>query len=245
MAGPGVKLNEPGSAGALDRLGAARPDLVLVTPLLTYVALLGLVPLVPPGGQPAVILLRGVASLGLVWGFRRHLPAWGRPHWWIAIAGGALLAWGWVVGQHAFDYLGLGGRLPLMPGEKVAVDPRLELGASKLFWTTWCSRLVVAVVAVPVVEELFWRGFLLRALIDWQNFERVPLGKFTWFSFLGTSLLSTLQHPDNWGVSILCWMAFNAVFYWTRSLLCLVLLHGFTNLVLYLIVLRVDDWAFW
>ena len=54
-----------------------------------------------------------------------------------------------------------------------------------------------------------------------------------------------LQHPDNWGVSVLCWMAFNGVFYWTRSILCLVLLHGVTNLVLYLIVLRVDDWSFW
>ena len=98
---------------------------------------------------------------------------------------------------------------------------------------------------MPVVEELFWRAFLLRALIDWHNFDRIPLARFTWVSFLGTSLISTFQHPDNWGVSILCWMAFNAVFYWTRSILCLVLLHGVTNLILYLIVLRVDDWSFW
>ena len=105
--------------------------------------------------------------------------------------------------------------------------------------------MTVACTAVPVVEELFWRAFLLRALIDWQNFERIPLGTFTWLSFLGTAAISTLQHPDNWGVSVLCWMAFNAVFYWTRSILCLVLLHGFTNLALYLMVLRVGDWAFW
>jgi uncharacterized protein len=106
-------------------------------------------------------------------------------------------------------------------------------------------RMTVACTAVPIVEELFWRAFLLRALIDWQNFERIPLGAFTWFSFLGTAAISTLQHPDNWGVSVLCWMAFNGVFYWTRSILCLALLHGFTNLALYLMVLRVRDWAFW
>ena len=94
----------------------------------------------------------------------------------------------------------------------------------------------------------FWidaGAFLLRWLIDRDNFERVPLGKFTWFSFLATSLLSTIQHPDNWAVSIFCWMLFNALFYWTRSIKCLVLVHALTNLLLYLYVLKVDDWAFW
>jgi CAAX prenyl protease-like protein len=230
---------------SLDRLGARRPDAVLMAPLMVYVALLGLVSIVPVTWQPVAIAARGVVSLALVWGFRRHLPPLGRPHWWIAIGGGALAAWGWVTGQIAFDQIGLGMRLPLMPGDKAIADPRDGLGAEELFWATWTLRMLVAVIAVPVVEELFWRGFLLRALIDWENFERIPLGAFTWFSFLGTSLLSTLQHPDNWGVSILCWMFFNVVFYWTRSLLCLMLLHGITNLVLYLIVLRVDDWGFW
>ncbi len=233
---------EPG--GYIARLGSARPDVALFAPLMVYIALLGLASTVPPTWRPAAIAVRGVVSLAVVWAFRRHLPPWGQPHWPIAIFGGAVVAWGWVVGQHAFDQLGLGGRLPLMPGEKIVVDPRDALGAARLFWATWSLRLLVACTAVPVVEELFWRVFLLRALINWHDFDRVPLGRFTWFSFLGTAAISTLQHPDNWGVSVLCWMAFNGVFYWTRSILCLVLLHGMTNLVLYLITLRVDDWTF-
>ncbi len=233
------------AAGHLDRLATARPDLVLVAPLGVFLALLGVTYLVPPVWQPAAILLRGVASLAVVWLFRRHLPPWGQAHWPIVIAGGSLVAWGWVVGQGLLDRIGLGGWLPIIPGEKVVIDPRQQLGAGGLFWATWTLRWLVACTAVPVVEELFWRAFLLRALIDWHNFERVPLGTFTWLSFLGTSLISTLQHPGNWGVSILCWMAFNGVFYWTRSILCLVLLHAYTNFVLYLLVLRVGDWSFW
>lgn len=229
----------------MDRFAASRPDMVLVGPLMVYLALLSLMLVVPPTWQPGAIALRGVASLAVVWLFRRHLPPLGKPHWPIAIVGGALVAWGWVVGQGALEQVGLGGWLPLMPGEKSVVDPRADLGARHLFWATWSLRMLVAVTAVPVVEELFWRGFLLRALIDWHHFDRVPLGKFTWLSFLGTSLISTFQHPGNWGVSIVCWMVFNGVFYWTRSLTCLMLLHGFTNLVLYLIVLRVGDWGFW
>ncbi|MEW6251334.1 MAG: CPBP family glutamic-type intramembrane protease [Planctomycetota bacterium] len=230
-------------AGRFDRLAETRPDLPLIAPFMAYLAVWGLVYVVPPALKPAAIAARGLVSLAAVWVFRRHLPPWGRAHWGIAIVGGAVAAWGWVYGQHVFDNLGVGGRLPLMPGE--LVDPRIELGADDLFWTTWWLRMLVAITAVPVVEEIFWRGFLLRALIDWHNFERIPLGKFTWFSFIGTSLVSTLQHPSNWGVSILCWMGFNAAFYWTRSLLCLVLLHACTNLFLYVMVLRVGDWSFW
>jgi membrane protease YdiL (CAAX protease family) len=234
-----------GLSAAIDRFGRSRPDIVLLAPLMTYLLLLGLTQVVPPTWQPAVIVLRGVGSLAVVWLFRRHLPPWGRPHWPIAILGGALVAWGWAAGQAWLDELGVPGRLPLYPGERVIGDPRDTLGAVDLFRATWVLRMLVAVLAVPVVEELFWRAFLLRALIDWHDFERIPLGTFTWFSFLGTSLLSTLQHPDNWVVSVLCWMVFNAVFYWTRSILCLVLLHGMTNLVLYLIVVRVADWSHW
>ncbi len=244
MAGGVSQVNGRGAFGALDRLGATRPDIVLMGPLLAYIALMSVDMVVPPAWKPVSIGLRGVLSLAVVWGFRRHLPPWGKPHWPIAIIGGVVVAWGWVVGQYMLDQHGLGGRLPLMPGEKLPFDPRDELGAVNLFRVTWTLRLMVACVAVPVVEELFWRAFLLRALIDWHNFDRIPLGRFTWFSFLGTALISTVQHPDNWGVSILCWMTFNAVFYWTRSILCLVLLHGMTNLVLYLITLRVDEWAF-
>lgn len=228
----------------LDRLATARPDVPFVAPFLVYLLLLGLVGFVPPTWRPAVILIRGVGSLAVFWALRHHLPPLGRPHWWIALGVGALAAWGWVAGQYASDALGLPRWLPFYPGGGAWQDPRFELGASDLFRTTWTCRLLVACIAVPVVEEIFWRGFMLRALINWQHFERIPLGTFTWVSFIGTSLLSMFQHPANWGVSIFCWMLFNLVFYWTRSLLCLILLHGVTNFILYLLVSRTGDWAF-
>jgi CAAX prenyl protease-like protein len=228
-----------------DEIGRNRPDLVLILPYMGYLLLLGLVGLVPAQWEWAAIVVRGVGSLAVVYAFRRHLPALGRPYWLIAVAGGVLAAWLWYAGQYAFDAWGLGGRLPLYPGRKEVVDPRDLLGAGRLFWATAVLRVAVAVTAVPVVEELFWRGFMLRALLNWNDFERVPAGTFGWTAFIGTALLSTLQHPDNWGVSIVCWLFYNALFYWKRSLACLMLVHGLTNLVLYFYVLRVGDWAFW
>ncbi len=233
-----------GFASTVDRLARARPDVVLVAPYMSYLLLMTLVGFLPPTLQPVAVAVRGVGSLAVVWLFRHHLPPWGRPYWLIAIVGGIIVGWGWVAGQYYFDSLGWPTYFPFYPGSGSSETVRDVLGANDLFWTTYWLRLIVACTAVPVVEELFWRGFLLRAMIDWQRFDRIPLGKFTWFSFLGTSLISVFQHPANWEVSILCWMVFNAVFYWTRSLYCLVLLHGITNLVLYMIVWRNSDWIF-
>jgi hypothetical protein len=40
-------------------------------------------------------------------------------------------------------------------------------------------------------------------------------------------------------------MLFNGLFYWKRSLLFLMLVHGITNLVLLVYVVGYRDWIFW
>ena len=244
---PVVRTTTTGWQARIDSFLAHRPDVALMAPMMVYLALLGVRDLLPPEHGVWAALLRGVGGLLAVWVVRRHLPPWGAPHWRIAIPAGILVAIGWVVGQHFFNSLGVPVRLPLpLFGEAgPPVDPRDVLGSEKLYWWSVVTRIAVAVITVPIVEEIFWRAFLLRALVSWADFERVPLGRFTWFSFLGTSLLSTVQHPDNWLVSIFCWMAFNALFYWRPSVLFLVIVHGVTNLALYVYVVEAGDWMFW
>ena len=241
----------------LDRLAADRPDVILIAPMLVYLALLGLrdTALIPFEYRWVASLIRGVGGLAAVWVLRRHLPPWGRPYWGLAALMGLLIAAGWYYGQLLCDALGLPHRLPLFPGEfdlTAHAEKFNALRQTAAFWPMVVSRIVVASVTVPVVEELFWRAFLLRALIRWDSFEKIPLGTFTWRSFLLTSLLSTLEHPDNWIVSIPCWFAFNGLMVWRKSLLFLVLVHGFTNLFLYLWVIyqavalnHPAAWMFW
>jgi hypothetical protein len=45
-------------------------------------------------------------------------------------------------------------------------------------------RIAISAVAVPILEELFWRGWLMRWIIDSQDFERIPLGTFGIFRIL-------------------------------------------------------------
>lgn len=238
----------PGIANRINEIGRERPDLTLMGPYLAYLLLLAVRDVVPVEWQFAANLLRGVGPLVLVWIWRKHLPPLGRPHLALAIGAGLLAAAGWAAGHHFFvDTLGLPRRLPLLPGapgDPAELSPFMGVGPI-VAWINIVTKIAVAVITVAIVEELFWRGFLLRALIDWAEFEKVPLGAFTWFSFIGTSLISTVQHPDTWAVSIPCWLFFNALMIWKKSLLMMMITHGLTNLFLYIYVLYAKDWALW
>ncbi len=224
-----------------------------MAPYLAYLALMTVQMFVPPAYVSWALALKGIGGLVVFAWFCRFYPPLGKPHVGIAVVAGILAAAGWVAGQHFFNGVevmgeNLGDRFLLFPG-RLNPNPPSPVEVYGLGTLSWVSevtlRLAVTTITVPIVEELFWRGFLLRALIDWDRFERIPLGTFTWFSFIGTSLISIVQHPDNWVVSVFCWMGFNLLMYWTRSVTCLMITHGVTNLVLYSYVLIAGDWQFW
>lgn len=106
-------------------------------------------------------------------------------------------------------------------------------------------RLLRLVVVVPLLEEVFWRGFLLRYSID-EDFTRVPVGAFSWRSFGIVTAGFCLEHslPD-WPAAILTGAIYNFVAYRTRSLTSCVLAHAVTNALLGAYVLRTRQWGFW
>jgi len=236
----------------LTKLAARRPDAAYILPFMTFLLLLLLNDALPYSWRGLAIALRGGLTLYVFWLFRRYLPPLGRAHWGIAIIARVLVAVGWIAGQHLLNKAvisghSLGGRFFIFPGRPDSTHPRELFGpVSDFAWYAQVVlRIMVATIAVPVVEEVFWRGFMLRAFIDWDHFDRVPLGAFTWMSFVGTALISTLEHPDNWGVSIFCWLAYNGLMVWKKSIMLCILTHAVTNLVLFTYVPIRGDWIFW
>ena len=124
-------------------------------------------------------------------------------------------------------------------------DPELFAGQPGLYWGTVILRFLRLVVVVPLVEEIFWLGFLLRYLIS-ERFATVPVGTFSWLSFAVVTLAFGLAHsPADWIAAVICGALYNLVAYRTRSLASCVVAHAATNLLLGLWIMQTRQWGFW
>jgi len=114
-------------------------------------------------------------------------------------------------------------------------------GPIRFFMTA--TRIGGAVLVVPVMEELFWRSFLLRYMMN-PDFEGVPIGDFSWPSFLTTTILFGLEHHLVIA-GMVAGAIYNLLLYKTRSLAQCVFAHAVTNLALAIYVLYTGKWYFW
>jgi hypothetical protein len=174
--------------------------------------------------------------------------------WWAVAVGVAVLAL-WVAPQaiaSAFPDHALVRWLRNAPVFGVAFMPRLEgfrpdfFGSeSAIYILNFALRFVRLVIIVPLVEEIFWRGFLLRYVIR-PDFQQVPFGTFTWPSFWIVTAGFCLEHQTaDWPAAIAAGALYNLVAYRTRSLSACVLAHAITNALLGWYVLRTGQWGFW
>ena len=97
---------------------------------------------------------------------------------------------------------------------------------------------------VPVVEELFWRAWLMRWLIH-PKFEAVPLGSYVASAFWITAVLFALEHNQYWEVGLVAGIAYNWWMVRTKSLADCILAHGVTNAALAAYVIAEGAWQYW
>ena len=196
---------------------------------------------------PWLYAVRTFGSLAVALAFWKYWPPLGRVHLLPAIVFGLLTAvmWvgvhDWIAGFSWYPETQLLGR-----DAKPALyyDCFARLGHGPALWFFLLVRIGGAAVVVPIVEEIFWRGWVLRVLINPHNFRAVALGTFTLRSFIICSVASALEHPM-WEVGILCWMVWNLLFYWKKSLLFMIVMHGVTNFALYTYVVWAQRWVYW
>jgi CAAX prenyl protease-like protein len=104
-------------------------------------------------------------------------------------------------------------------------------------------RLFGAAVVVPIMEELFWRSFLIRYLIS-SKFESVPVGTVSPLSFVATVVLFGLEH-DLWLAGMLAGAAYTGLLVYTKRLWPCIFAHALTNLALGIHVLMTQEWKWW
>ena len=104
-------------------------------------------------------------------------------------------------------------------------------------------RLFGAIIVTPIMEELFWRSFLLRYLIN-PDFKSVSPGTFTSFSFLAVAILFGVEH-HRFLVGIVAGILYNFLMIRQKYLISCIVAHGITNLGLGIYVLFTRGWSFW
>jgi uncharacterized protein len=105
-------------------------------------------------------------------------------------------------------------------------------------------RVLSSIALVPVLEELFWRGWLMRWLIH-REFRKVPLGAYRAGAFWIVALLFASEHGPYWEVGLLAGIVYNLWIIRTKSLADCILAHSVTNLALAIYVLIAGQWQYW
>jgi CAAX prenyl protease-like protein len=105
-------------------------------------------------------------------------------------------------------------------------------------------RVIRAVLLVPIIEELFWRAWLMRWLID-QRFERIPLGAWSAAAFWITALLFASEHGPYWEVGLVTGVIYNWWMIRTKRLGDCILAHAVTNACLSAYVIGSGQWQYW
>lgn len=106
------------------------------------------------------------------------------------------------------------------------------------------SRIIRAVVIVPILEELFWRAWLMRWIIS-PRFQEVKLGTYSPAAFWITAVLFASEHGSYWDVGLICGVAYNWWMIRTKSLGDCILAHAVTNACLCGYVVATHHWEYW
>ncbi len=128
-----------------------------------------------------------------------------------------------------------------MQGDVEGYDP-FQAGAQAAIVLAG-MRTFGAAIVVPIMEELFWRSFLIRYLIS-PHFQYVRIGAFAPLSFIGTVILFGLEH-NLWLAGMMAGIAYNLLLYRTGRLWPCIVAHGVTNAILAFHVLVTGESQWW
>lgn len=221
-------------------LGGANPAWPYVAPFAAFVALLAAAPYLPgpPGAAYAWRVVVAAAAL-LVWS--RGVVALKPSRWAASVVAGVAVFAVWVgpdllwpgYRSHWLLQNALTGAVP-----SAAPEPH-QLGARYLLF-----RILGSVVLVPIIEELFWRAWLMRYLIA-RDFRAVAPGTWQAGAFWITAALFASEHGAYWDVGLAAGIIYNWWMIRTRSLADCILAHAVTNGCLAAYVLLTGRWQYW
>jgi len=231
----------------IPRLAQLRSDPFIARgfPFLLFIAMLMIASMLWPadsGDSPGDSRLwftvgRGViVALVLVW----FWPSYGElrdartipvAHWGIAIVVGIAVFLIWIYFDQDWAVV----------SRSKGFDPSLPDGSMN--WSLAILRLAGIGLVVPIMEELFWRSFVLR-WIDQSDFLSASPRRVSARAFIITTVLFALEH-NQWFAGAIAGAAYNWLYMRYEKLWVPIAAHAVTNLALGIWVLHSGNWHFW
>ena len=227
-------------AAAPESVPGERSSVPWVLPFAVFVAMLAVQDWLAAIGRWE-FPLRVVLLSAVLWVFSRRVITFATRHAAASIGIGLLVFALWIAPdvlfqgyrQHWLFQNRITGTL------KTSIDAPLLGDPLVLFF-----RSVRAVVLVPIVEELFWRGWLLRWVTN-SDFWRLPLGVASRSAFWITAVLFASEHGPYWDVGLMAGVLYNWWMMRTKSLGDCILAHAVTNGALSAYVIATGQWQYW
>ena len=128
----------------------------------------------------------------------------------------------------------------MVMGDAIGFDPRTD---EQIDWQLVAIRLLGAALVVPIMEELFWRSFLMR-WIENQNFRSVNPGQIGFKAFFITAALFAVAH-SLWFAGFFAGIVYGLLYMRSGTLWSPILAHAVTNGLLGIWIVMTGNWGFW
>jgi CAAX prenyl protease-like protein len=115
------------------------------------------------------------------------------------------------------------------------------------YWFSLVMRFIRAAVVVALVEEIFWRGFLMRFVLDWDgDYWKQPFGKASWLSFAVVTGLFMFAHaPVDYAGALIYGSLTYFLCVFSKSLSACVVMHATANFLMGCYIMAYGKYGVW
>ncbi|MFT3991771.1 MAG: CAAX prenyl protease-related protein [Luteolibacter sp.] len=158
----------------------------------------------------------------------------------------------WLLPTTLFDHWKLtqnpGGLLEFLGvvQRKDGFDPHLFENPAA-YWTSLTLRFFRAAVVVALMEEIFWRGFLMRFVLDWEgDYWKQPFGRAHWISYLVVTGLFVMAHGAADRPAALVYGSMTYLLcVWSKNLGACVVMHAVANFLMGVYIMAYGKYGLW
>jgi uncharacterized protein len=130
-------------------------------------------------------------------------------------------------------------------GERPSYNPLEALKTTPAWaWTFLVIRFIGLALVVPIIEEFFLRGFLMR-FVQQEQWWEIPFGKVTPLAVVVGTAVPMLMHPGELLASFVWFSLVTWLMIRTKNIWDCVAAHAVTNFLLGLYVVTQGEWQLW